>query len=267
LFTVDAGRLSEAKDAGLTQPVASPRLTAAIPAQFRDADNHWFGLTMRSRIVYASKERVKQDAITYEELADPKWKGKICIRSGQHVYNTSLIATIIAHKGEAFAEEWLKGVKANLAQRPAGGDREQARDIHSGKCDIAVGNTYYMALMATNDKNPEQKEWGNAIKPLFPNAKDRGSHVNISGMALAKHAPNKANALKLMEFLASDDAQKLYATANNEYPVNPKVPASAIVQSWGVLKADPLPLDNIAKYRKRASELVDKVNFDAGPSS
>jgi iron(III) transport system substrate-binding protein len=267
LFTVDAGRLSEAKDAGLTQPVASPLLTAAIPAQFRDRDNHWFGLTMRSRIVYASKERVKQDAITYEELADPKWKGKICIRSGQHVYNTSLIATIIAHKGEAFAEEWLKGVKANLAQKPAGGDREQARDIHSGKCDIAVGNTYYMALMATNDKNPEQKEWGNAIKPLFPNAKDRGSHVNISGMALAKHAPNKANALKLMEFLASDDAQKLYATANNEYPVNPKVPASAIVQSWGVLKADPLPLDNIAKYRKRASELVDKVNFDAGPSS
>jgi iron(III) transport system substrate-binding protein len=267
LFTVDAGRLSEAKDAGLTQPVNSPTLTAAIPAQFRDPADHWFGLTMRSRIVYASKDRVKQDAITYEELADPKWKGKICIRSGQHVYNTSLIATIIAHKGEAFAEEWLKGVKANLAQKPAGGDREQARDIHSGKCDIAVGNTYYMALMATNDKNPEQKEWGNAIKPLFPNAKDRGSHVNISGMALAKHAPNKANALKLMEFLAFDDAQKIYAEANNEYPVNPKVPASAIVQSWGVLKADPLPLENIAKYRKRASELVDKVNFDAGPSS
>ena len=125
-------------------------------------------------------------------------------------------------------------MKANLAQKPAGGDREQARDIHSGKCDIALGNTYYMALMATNEKNPEQKEWGNAIKPLFPNANDRGSHVNISGMALAKHAPNKANAMKLMEFLASDDAQKIYATANNEYPVNPKVRRSAIVQSWGV---------------------------------
>ena len=267
LFTVDAGRLSEAKDAGLTQPVASPSLTSAIPPQFRDPDNHWFGLTMRSRIVYASQDRVKQDTITYEELADPKWKGKICIRSGQHVYNTSLIATIIAHKGEAFAEEWLKGVKANLAQKPAGGDREQARDVHSGKCDLAVGNTYYMALMAQADKNPEQKEWAKAIKVLFPNANDRGSHVNISGMALAKHAPNKANALKLMDFLASDEAQKIYAEANNEYPVNPKVPASAIVQSWGVLKADPLPLDNIAKYRKRASELVDKVNFDAGPSS
>lgn len=267
LFTVDAGRLSEAKDAGLTQPVASELLTKAIPGQFRDADNHWFGITMRSRVVYASKERVKQDAITYEELADPKWKGKICVRSGQHVYNTSLIATVIAHKGEAYAEEWLKGVKANLAQKPAGGDREQARDIHSGKCDLALGNTYYMALMMGAEKNPEQKEWASAIKLLFPNASDRGSHVNISGMALAKHAPNKANALKLMEFLASDDAQKIYATANNEYPVNPKVPASEIVQSWGILKADPLPLDNIAKYRKRASELVDKVNFDAGPST
>ena len=267
LFTVDAGRLSEAKDAGLTQAIDDAILVNTIPAQFRDPQNHWFGITMRSRIVYASKDRVKQDAITYEELADPKWKGKICVRSGQHVYNTSLIATIIANKGEAFAEEWLKGVKANLAQKPAGGDREQARDIASGKCDIALGNTYYMALMTKNDKNPEQKEWAAAIKPLFPNAGDRGSHINISGMALAKNAPNKANAAKLMEFLASDDAQKIYATANNEYPVNPKVLPSEIVQSWGKLKPDPLPLENIAKFRKKASELVDKVNFDAGPSS
>jgi iron(III) transport system substrate-binding protein len=267
LFTVDAGRLSEAKEAGLTEPVVLETLTKAIPAPYRDPGNHWFGLTMRSRIVYASKERVKQDSITYEELADPKWKGKICIRSGQHVYNTSLIATMIAHKGEAFTETWLKGLRDNLAHKPAGGDREQARDIHSGKCDLAIGNTYYMALMATNEKNPEQKEWGKAIKPLFPNANDRGSHVNISGMALAKYAPNKANALKLMEFLASDDAQKIYATANNEYPVSPHIPPSEIVQSWGKLKADPLPLENIAKYRKRASELVDKVNFDAGPST
>jgi iron(III) transport system substrate-binding protein len=242
-------------------------LKQAIPVQFRDPADQWFALTMRSRVVYASKERVKQDTITYEELADPKWRGKICVRSGQHVYNTSLIATIIAHKGEAFAETWLKGVKANLAQKPSGGDREQARDIHSGKCDLALGNTYYMALMAKNEKNPEQKEWGAAIKPLFPNANDRGSHVNISGMALAKHAPNKANALKLMEFLASEEAQGIYATANNEYPVNPKVQPSEIVQSWGTLKPDPLPLENIAKYRKKASELVDKVNFDAGPSS
>jgi iron(III) transport system substrate-binding protein len=267
LFTVDAGRLSEAKDAGLTQQVDSSTLKQVVPAQFRDPGNHWFGLTMRSRVVYASKERVKQDQITYEELADPKWKGRICIRSGQHVYNTSLIATMIAHKGEAATEAWLKGVKANLAHKPAGGDREQARDIFSGKCDLALGNTYYMALMMKNEKNPEQQQWAGAIKILFPNAADRGSHVNISGMAMAKHAPNKANALKLMEFLASEEAQKIYATANNEYPVNPSVPPSDIVKSWGTLKADALPLDNIAKYRKKASELVDKANFDAGPSS
>jgi iron(III) transport system substrate-binding protein len=267
LFTVDAGRLSEAKDAGLTQPVDSAALKQVVPAQFRDPDNHWFGLTMRSRVIYASKERVKQDRITYEELADPKWKGRICIRSGQHVYNTSLIATMIAHKGEAATEAWLKGVKANLAHKPAGGDREQARDIFSGKCDLALGNTYYMALMLKNEKNPEQQQWAGAIKILFPNADDRGSHVNISGMAMARHAPNKANALKLMEFLASEDAQKIYATANNEYPVNSNVPPSDIVKSWGALKADPLPLENIAKFRKKASELVDKANFDAGPSS
>ena len=174
---------------------------------------------------------------------------------------------MIAHKGEAATEAWLKGVKANLAHKPAGGDREQARDIFSGKCDLALGNTYYMALMMKNEKNPEQQQWAGAIKILFPNAADRGSHVNISGMAMAKHAPNKANALKLMEFLASEEAQKIYATANNEYPVNSSVPASDIVRSWGTLKADALPLENIAKYRKKASELVDKANFDAGPSS
>jgi iron(III) transport system substrate-binding protein len=266
LLTVDAGRLSEAKDGGLTQAVDSAVLKT-VPAHFRDADNHWFGLTMRGRVVYASKERVQQDAVTYEELADPRWKGKLCIRSGQHVYNTSLVATLIAHKGEAFAEQWLKGVKANLAQKPAGGDREQVRDVRNGKCDLAVGNTYYMALMMTNEKNPEQKEWASAVKILFPNAGDRGTHVNISGVALAKNAPHRDNGIKLMEFLVSDEAQQLYATANNEYPVSPKVQPSQIVQSWGPLKADTLPLENIGKYRKRASELIDKVNFDAGPSS
>jgi len=267
LFTVDVGRLSEAKDAGLTQAVDSAVIKANVPAQFRDPQDNWFGISMRGRIVYASKERVKEDAITYEDLADPKWKGRLCTRSGQHVYNTSLIATMIANKGEAFTETWLKGVKANLAHKPAGGDREQARDIASGKCDIALGNTYYMALMMTNEKNPEQKQWAAAIKPLFPNASDRGTHINIAGAALTKHAPNKANAIKLMEFLSSEEAQKIYATANNEYPVNSKVEPSAIVAGWGKIKPDPLPLENIAKYRKKASELVDKVNYDAGPNS
>lgn len=263
LFTVDAGRLSEAKDAGLTQPIRSPVLES-VPAGYRDPEGHWFGLTMRARVLYASKERVKQDAITYEELADPKWKGRLCSRSGQHVYNTSLTATIIAHKGEAATEEWLRGVKANLARKPAGGDREQVRDVHAGLCDIAIGNTYYMAAMA---KNPDQKAWADSVRIIFPNATDRGSHVNISGVALAKYAKNKDQAVKLMEFLASEEGQSLYANANNEYPISPKVAPSDMVKSWGVLKPDPLPISNIAKFRKRASELMDKVGFDAGPSN
>lgn len=263
LFTVDAGRLSEAKAAGITQPAKSAVLDA-VPAAYRDPEGHWFGLTMRSRVVYASKDRVKQDQITYEELADPKWKGKLCTRSGQHVYNTSLVATIIAHKGEAAAEEWLKGVKANLARKPAGGDREQVRDVQAGLCDIALGNTYYMAAML---KNPEQKAWADSVRILFPNAADRGSHVNISGVALARHAPNKADALKLMDFLASEEGQTIYAEVVNEYPVSPKVEPSAMVKSWGTLKPDALPLDAIAKHRKRASELADKVGFDGGPGT
>ncbi|MFO7297523.1 MAG: Fe(3+) ABC transporter substrate-binding protein [Pseudomonadota bacterium] len=264
LFTVDIGRLSEAKTMGLTQPVKSKVLEEKIPAPYRDPEGHWFGLTLRSRVVYASKERVQQDSITYEELADPKWKGRICSRSGQHPYNVSLIASMIAHKGEEEAEKWLRGLKENLAQKPAGGDREQARDIYSGKCDLALGNTYYVALML---KNPEQKAWAESIKVLFPNAQDRGSHVNISGMALAKYAPNKENAIKLMEFLASPEAQGIYAQVNNEYPISQEVAPSEVVQSWGKLNPDKLPLDEIAKLRKKASELVDKVNFDAGPSS
>jgi len=264
LFTVDIGRLSEAKTMGLTQPVKSSVLEEAIPASYRDPEGHWFGLTLRSRVIYASKERVQQDSITYEELADPKWKGRICSRSGQHAYNVSLIASMIAHKGEEEAEKWLRGVKENLAHKPAGGDREQARDVYSGKCDLAIGNTYYVALML---KNPEQKAWAESIKVLFPNADDRGSHVNISGMALAKHAPNKDNAIKLMEYLASPEAQGIYAQVNNEYPISPEVSPSEVVQSWGKLNPDKLPLDEIARLRKKASELVDKVDFDAGPSS
>jgi iron(III) transport system substrate-binding protein len=260
LITVDAGRLSEAKDAGLTQSVKSPALEA-LPAAYRDADGHWYGLTLRARVIYASKARVTQDAITYDELADPKWKGRICTRSGQHIYNTSLTATLIAHKGEAAAQAWVTGLKANLARKPAGGDREAVRDVFSGQCDLAIANTYYMAAML---KNPEQKAWADSVKILFPDSAGRGSHVNISGAAVAKYAKNKANAIKLLEFLVSDEGQKIYAEINNEYPVSPTVSASDIVKSWGTLKPDALPLANIAKYRKRASELMDKVQFDQG---
>jgi iron(III) transport system substrate-binding protein len=264
LLANEFGFMVQAKDAGVTQPLKSGALEAAIPASLRDPDGHWFALTRRARVVYASKERVAQDSITYEELADPKWKGKICIRSGQHTYNVALVASMIANLGEEKAEVWLAGLRNNLARKPAGGDREGVRDVQAGLCDLAVGNTYYMQAMINN---PEQKAWADAVKIIFPNAADRGTHVNVSGASLAAHAPNRANAEKLMEFLVTPEAQELYAHKNGEYPVVPGVEASDLVKSWGALNPDPLPLDKVASFRKKASELIDKVRFDAGPSS
>ncbi|MCT4654776.1 MAG: Fe(3+) ABC transporter substrate-binding protein [Cohaesibacter sp.] len=264
LLTVDIGRLHGGKMDGIAQPVKSDILSKNIPAQYRDKENEWFGLTTRARVVYASNERVKQNAITYEELADPKWKGKICTRSGQHAYSIALIASMVAHKGEEEAKKWLEGVKANLARKPTGNDRAQVKAIFAGECDLSLGNTYYMGKMETNDKEPEQKEWAKSVRILFPNSADRGTHVNISGMLMAKHAPNKDNALKLMEYLSSGEAQKIYGEANFEYPLLDGVEASDRVKGWGSFKADPISLNDIASARKKASELVDIVDFDAG---
>ena len=267
LLTVDIGNLTQATASGIAQPIRSATLEAAIPQAYRAEDGQWFGLTRRARVVYASKERVKQESITYEELADRKWRGKICIRSGQHGYNVALIASMIAHHGEAWTEQWLKGVKANLARKPAGDDRLQVKGVYSGECDIAIGNTYYMGVMLKNDKAPEQKAWADSVNILFPNSGERGTHVNVSGAVVAKHAPHKDNAVKLVEFLASDRGQELYADVNNEYPVKEGVPWSPLVKSWGDFKPDPISLNDIAALRKKASELVDKVGFDEGPSS
>jgi len=267
LLTVDIGSLATAVEQGVSQPLHSGVINASIPATYRDPAGHWFGLTMRARVVYASKERVDQDAITYEELADPKWRGRICTRSGQHDYNIALIASMIARHGEAGAREWLAGVKDNLAHKPAGNDRAQIRSIFAGECDISLGNTYYMALMRTNDKEPEQKDWAAAVNILMPNAEDRGTHVNISGMVLARHAPHRDSAAMLMEWLAGAEAQRIYAEVNHEYPLRPGVPVSDMVASFGELRADDLGLADIAGLRARASEMVDEVGFDDGPSS
>lgn len=259
LLTVDIGRLEDAVQAGITQPIKSDVIDKTVPAEYRDPEGHWAGVSMRARVVYASKDRVKQDAITYEELADPKWKGKICIRSGQHIYNNALIAAMIAKHGEAKAEEWLKGLKANLAQKPSGGDREQARDVAAGKCDIGIGNTYYWALML---KNPSQKAWADATKVILPTFAGGGTHVNVSGVVLAKNAPNKANAMKLIEWLAGDTAQHMYADTNNEYPVKAGINANDVVAGYGKLNPDPMPLSKIAQNKKAAANLVDKTGFD-----
>ncbi|MFC0239661.1 Fe(3+) ABC transporter substrate-binding protein [Rhodopseudomonas telluris] len=260
LLTVDIGRIDEAVQAGITQPIGSAVIDETVPARYRDPNGHWAGISMRARVIYASKDRVKQHAITYEELADPKWKGKICIRSGQHIYNNALFAAYVAKHGEAKAEEWLRGLKANLAQKPSGGDRETARDVAAGKCDIGIGNTYYWALMMNND--PDKKPWAEATKVILPTFEGGGTHVNLSGVLLAKHAPNKANGIKLIEWLAGEKAQQIYADANYEYPIRPGVPLNPTIAGYGKLTPDALPIAKIAAERKTASTLVDKVGFD-----
>lgn len=261
LINVDFGKLIEAVEAGVSQPVQSDKLTAAVPEQLRDPAGHWYALSMRARVVYADKEDVKDQALNYEDLSDPKWKGQICIRSGQHPYNTALIAAYIAHYGEQKAEAWLQGVKANLARKPAGGDREGARDILAGSCDLAIGNTYYVGLMR-NSQDPEQRKWGSAIRVILPTFKSGGTHVNVSGAVVAKHAPNKKEAQTLLEFLVSPEAQALYAKVNYEYPIAKGVEIEPSINELGTLKPDTVSLVEVAKHRKAASLLVDKVRFD-----
>jgi iron(III) transport system substrate-binding protein len=260
LLTVDIGRIEDAVRAGISQPMKSDVLDKVVAPQYRDPEGHWYGISMRARVVYASKDRVQETALTYEDLADPKWKGKICIRSGQYIYNNALFAAFIAHHGEAKTEEWLRGLKANLAQKPSGGDREVARDIAAGKCDIGVANTYYWALML--NKEPERKAWAEATKVVLPKFQNAGTHVNLSAVVLARYAPNKANAMKLIEWLVGDEAQHMYADLNYEYPVRPGIAVNPTIASYGKLNADTIPLSKIADHKKAAANLVDKVGFD-----
>lgn len=260
IFTVDIGRLTDAADAGVTQTVRNAALEANIPPQYRDPDHQWFGLTTRARIIVASKDRVEPGAIsTYEELADPKWKGRVCTRSGKHAYMVALTAAMIAHHGEAKADEWLRGLKANLARRPQGNDRAQVKAIMEGVCDVAVINHYYMGKMLNDE---EQAPWAESVNIVFPNQQSYGTHMNVSGMALTSSAPNRDNAIKLMEFLSDDLAQQMYAEQNFEYPIKPGIPWSGLLQSFGSYKADDLALAKVAEHRTTASKLADKVGFD-----
>ena len=270
VLTVDIGRLYGLKQANVFEPVKSDVLEANIPAHLRDPEGLWFGLTQRSRIVLASKDRVKPGELTsYEDLADPKFRGRICVRSGKHSYNIALIASMIAHHGEGKAKAWLEGVKANLARKPQGNDRAQAKAIYEGVCDVAIANTYYMGKMQTNEKKPEQKQWAESVRVTFLNqgASDRGAHMNVSGAGVLKGAKHKAYAIKLVEWLSEGKAQKIYAEDNFEYPANPKIAVSDIVKSWGDFKADTLSMEAIAIRREAATKLVDEVNFNEGPTS
>lgn len=258
VLTVDIARLTEVTEQ--TQAVQSPLLEANIPAEYRDPQGHWFGLTARARIVYASKERVKPGEVTsYEDLADPKWKGRICIRSGTNDYNIALTAAILAHHDAAYTTTWLQGLKANLAHKPAGGDRDQVKSIWAGECDIAIGNTYYIGQMLAD---PEQAAWAQSVNVVFPSFEAGGSHMNISGIAMTKAAPNRDAALKLMEWLSGDAAQKIYAETNFEFPVKSGVARSDLVKSWGDFTPDVLPLAEVAAKRPEALKLIETVDFD-----
>ena len=259
IILVDAARLVNSAELGILKPLPNASFEKAIAPNLRDSQGRWTAVTLRSRVVYASKERVKQNAITYEDLADPKWKGKVCIRSGQHPYNISLIAAMIAHHGADKTEAWLRGVKANLAKKPSGGDRDVAKDILAGVCDLGLANTYYVGLML-ND--PQQRAWAESMKVLDSTFQKGGTHVNISGAGVAQNAPNKANAEKLLAFLLGDQAQSILTKLNYEYPVRSGVAAVETEKLFGPIKADTLSLTDIARHRKMASELVDRVGFD-----
>ncbi len=260
VMTVDIANLSQIVDAGVTQPVESDVLTSAVPETLRGANNDWFGLTTRARIVYASKDRVADGEVTtYEDLASDKWEGRICTRSGLHDYNLALLSGIIAHHGEEYAKEWAQGVKDNLARKPEGNDRAQVKAIWAGECDISLGNTYYMGLMLAD---PEQTEWADSVRIEFPEFEDGGTHVNVSGIALTKAAPNKEEAVQFMEFLVSAEAQEIYAEVNNEYPVLEAAEPSELVAGWGELTADTTDLPTIADHRAAALRIMEEVNFD-----
>jgi iron(III) transport system substrate-binding protein len=260
VLTVDIARLLQIVEADVLQPVASDVLDANVPEALRDPNDLWYGLTSRARIVYASKERVAEGEVTtYEDLASDKWKGRLCTRSGLHDYNIALLGAVITHHDEAYATTWAEGLKANLAKKPDGGDRDQVKAIAAGECDIALGNTYYMGQMLAD---PEQVAWAESVNIVFPTFEAGGTHLNISGVAMTKSAPNKENALKFMEWLSSDAAQKIYAEANHEFPVKDGVARSELVASWGEFTADTTPLADIAAARATALKIMETVNFD-----
>ena len=260
VLTSNFSALMQLEELGLTQKINSDIVTSNVPDAFRDPEGQWVALTKRVRNVYSSKERIGKLAnLGYEDLASASYKGKICMRSGKHPYNLGLIASMIAHHGEAETKQWLQGVKGNLARKPQGNDRAQVKAVKEGLCDVALGNSYYYGKMLQDSK---QKAWADSVYINFPNQNKRGAQLNVSGVVMTKYAKNSENALKLIEFMTDNKAQNMYASMNMEYPVKPGVELSKLVASWGTFKEDTLPLSEISKYRPLALKLIDEVKFD-----
>ncbi len=261
LITADAGRLHRAKNRGLLQPVNTEKLNSNIPENLRDEDNYWFGLTMRGRVIVYAKDRVEPEELSsYEELISDKWQDEILVRSSENIYNQSLLASFISIYGEEWAENWAKGVVDNMARKPQGNDRAQATAVAAGEGDLAIMNTYYIGKMLNSD-NPAEVEVAEQLGIHFPSQDKAGVHVNVSGIGLAKYAPNKENAVKLMEYLSSEDAQRYFASANYEYPTNPNVEASELLKSWGSFKSQEISLTELGIYNEKAVKIFNKVSW------
>ena len=262
LLTVDAGRLVRAKNLGLLQPVTSPLLIKQIPSEMRDLDGYWYGLTVRARALIYSKDRVKQNQLsTYEDLAHKKWRGRIVVRSSNNIYNQSLLASIIAANGELDAYKWAKSVRSNMARSPRGSDRDQARAVASGLADVAIMNTYYLGVMA-NSSDKKDQDVVKKIAVFFPNQKGRGTHINVSGAGITKSSKNKKEALKFLEFLTNENSQKVFSSANYEYPLKINEHNSTILKSWGQFKYDPLSLSVLGEKNTQAVKIFDRAGWE-----
>ena len=258
LITVDAGNLHDAKLKNISQKIDSKLLNQLVPKNLRDTDGHWYGLSVRSRVIMYNPTKINpKEVMNYENLADDNLAGRVCIRSSSNIYNQSLLASLIFHKGDEAALDWAKGVVKNFSREPKGNDRGQMAAVVLGKCDVTIANTYYLGKWISSKKETE-KSYAKQIKVLFPNQDNRGSHINISGGFVTKNAKNKANAIQLLEFLAGDRAQEIYARQNHEYPIRQDIKVSEIVKSWGYpFKMDEMNLTNLGKLNAKAGKIFD----------
>jgi iron(III) transport system substrate-binding protein len=261
MITVDMGRIWKAEQAGILQPVKSAALDKAVPAYLRDKDGKWFGFSARARVLVIAKDKVKPGELKdYEDLAKPEWKGRICARSGSHIYNLSLLSSMIATIGEAKAEAWAKGVKDNLARPPQGGDTDQIKAVAAGQCDVAISNSYYFVRLMNSAKDAD-KAVAAKTQVVFPNQGSRGTHVNVSGGGMAKNAPNRDAAVKFLEYLASDQAQLYFANGNNEWPVTEVPVDNKGLASLGNFKRDQVNVAELGRNQAKAQAIMDKVGW------
>ena len=261
LLTVDAGRLYRAKEKGLFQAIQSEKLEAAIPENYRDPEGFWYGLSLRARVLIYSKANIDPAQLsTYEDLADPKWRQQVCVRSSTNIYNQSLVASMLVHHGQAQTEQWLSGLVKNFAREPKGGDRDQVKAVAAGRCNLALVNTYYLAAMLASDID-RTRAAAEEVDLFWPNQANRGVHVNVSGAGVTNAANNRAAAVRLLEYLASSLAQAWYAKTNHEFPIRPGVESSSILLEWGSFKTDMLNLEMLGKNNQAAVRSMDKVGW------